>query len=48
VKLTENYQCPDCGATINSRTFDLCDTCVMKFYYDNPNASTLDEIREMG
>jgi hypothetical protein len=41
--LTEHYQCPDCGATIHSHIFDLCDTCVMKFYYDNPNASALEE-----
>lgn len=39
-KLTDGWSCPDCGAD-NSFTADgLCDTCLLVFYFDNPNAST--------
>lgn len=37
--LTEHYVCEDCGATAHDRPIDCCDTCIDKFYFDNPNAS---------
>jgi hypothetical protein len=39
----EHYECPDCGARSTSVTNECCDTCVLKFYFQNINASTLDE-----
>jgi hypothetical protein len=41
MSLTQNYQCPDCGATALSKTVECCDTCILKFYFDNPNSSNL-------
>ena len=39
----EEYQCDDCGATRYNKTEECCDTCILKFYFENPFASTLDE-----
>lgn len=44
--LTDNYECEDCGATHESVTTDTCDNCVLKFYFDNPNASSFADWRE--
>ena len=41
MSLTQKYQCPDCGATTDSKPVECCDTCILKFYFDNPNASSL-------
>jgi hypothetical protein len=41
--LTKNYVCEDCGANANDRPIDCCDTCILKFYFDNPNASSWGE-----
>lgn len=46
--LTADYQCPDCGATILSKPVECCDTCILKFYFDNPNASSLADWHEPG
>lgn len=40
------YECPDCGATHESRPSDCCDTCVLKFYFENEFASTLNDYAE--
>ena len=34
----ENYQCEDCGATIDSKPFDCCNTCIIKFYMGDVDA----------
>lgn len=39
----QDYQCPDCGATSTDPAYHCCDTCILKFYFGNPNASTFDE-----
>jgi len=44
--LTDNYACEDCGAMNYRPAFDLCDTCLLKFYFDNPNASSFADWRE--
>ena len=38
-ELTKDYVCPDCGSTADTPVFHLCDGCILKFYFDNPNAS---------
>lgn len=38
--LMDNYSCPDCGSNSISLPIDCCDTCILKFYFDNPNASS--------
>lgn len=35
----ENYNCPDCGADYTFKPKDCCDNCILKFYFENPNAS---------
>jgi len=37
--LSANYQCPDCGATNISTPDQCCDECILKFYFENVNAS---------
>jgi len=37
----DGYACEDCGATADRPAIDLCDTCLLKFYFDNANASSL-------
>jgi hypothetical protein len=39
----KDYQCPECGATHMARPDECCDACVLKFYFGNPFASTLDQ-----
>jgi hypothetical protein len=34
--LTEHYVCPDCGATAQDSPVDFCDSCISKFYFDDP------------
>jgi hypothetical protein len=41
--LTQHYTCPDCGATAQDSPVDCCDTCILKFYFDDPNASVYGE-----
>jgi hypothetical protein len=36
----DDYACEDCGAMADRPAKDLCDTCLLKFYFDNPNASS--------
>jgi hypothetical protein len=33
------YQCPDCGATSDFTPDRCCDNCILKFYFENVNAS---------
>lgn len=33
----EDYVCPECGATADSKTFDTCDYCVIKFFVGDPS-----------
>ena len=42
----ENYNCPDCGADNTFLPKDCCDTCILKFYFENPNASHFGDWRE--
>ncbi|CAB4129714.1 hypothetical protein UFOVP115_96 [uncultured Caudovirales phage] len=44
--IANGYECEDCGATAESRTTDCCDTCLLKFYFDNENASDFGDYRE--
>ena len=44
--IADGYVCEDCGSTSQSRTTDCCDTCLLKFYFDNPNASSFADWRE--
>jgi len=44
-KLIE-FTCEECGANETARAFDCCDNCIVKVFMNNPNASTLDELRE--
>jgi hypothetical protein len=37
------YVCPECEATAESTPVECCDYCILKFYYDNKNASHLQE-----
>jgi hypothetical protein len=41
-----DYQCPDCGATSDLSPADCCDNCILKFYFENVNASNFAEWRE--
>lgn len=34
--MIEGYVCPECNATVDSKTTDTCDYCVMKFYTGDP------------
>jgi len=38
---TDQYECPDCGAFAHTPVYSMCDECVMKFYFDNPNSTPL-------
>ena len=38
--LMNEWQCPDCGADAYSKTYETCDNCVLKFFFDNENASS--------
>lgn len=42
-RLMKDYECPDCGQSGEPKAFDCCDTCILKFYFDNPNASKFGE-----
>ena len=41
-----SYQCPDCGATSDCTPDRCCDTCILKFYFENVNASNFGDWRE--
>jgi hypothetical protein len=38
--LISGWSCPDCGADAYSKTYETCDNCVLKFFFDNENASS--------
>jgi len=42
----DGYACEDCGATADRPAIDLCDTCLLKFYFDNANASSFADWHE--
>ncbi len=42
----KDYVCPDCGADCESVTQDCCDTCVLKFFFENVFASKLNDYKE--
>lgn len=38
------FTCPDCGASGEPKAKDCCDECVLKFYTEDINAPSLNEI----
>ena len=40
------WSCPACGCQANDATIRNCDECLLKFYFDNPNASSFADWRE--
>ena len=41
-----HYQCENCGSDIDSKAIDCCDECVLKFFFEDIEAPSLNRFRK--